>query len=72
MRVLNAHFIELQQSAPQDFGSRIQALHTCSILNEQLAKLVRAHGQEHDPTDEWFELLLQAMREANASQHVVF
>ncbi len=52
LRVLSAHFMKFQQSAPNDMDSRMQALRTCLVLSGQLSKLVRAHNKEHDPLAE--------------------
>lgn len=61
LRVISAHYMEFQQSAPTDMGSRIQSLRTSSILGEQFAKLIRAHIQEHDLRDEIDDAIFQAI-----------
>lgn len=63
LRVLFAHFMEFQQSAPKDTNSRMQALHTCLILSEQIAKLVHVHNKEHDPLCELEDEILKALGE---------
>ena len=52
LRFLNSLFMKFQRSAPSDISSRIQALRTCVILNEQLAYLVRSHFAIYDPGSE--------------------
>lgn len=61
--VISAHYMEFQQSAPSDMGSRIQSLRTSSILGEQFAKLIRAHNREHNPRDEIQDQILMALEE---------
>jgi hypothetical protein len=63
LRVLSAHLMKFQQSAPKDMDSRRQALRTCLVLSEQLSKLVRAHNKEYDPRAEFHEAILQAIEE---------
>ena len=63
VRVISAHYMEFQQSAPTDMGARIQSLRTSFILGEQFAKLIRAHIQEHDPRNEFYDVMEQAWRE---------
>ena len=53
LRVLTALFLKIQQSAPPDLAAHMQALRTYSMLVEQLALLVRSHGELHSP---WAEL----------------
>jgi hypothetical protein len=64
LRVLNSLLLKFQQSAPTDLCSRMQALRTCVILNEQLALLVRAHAQALGPrssVDAFFEEVLASL-----------
>ena len=61
VRVISAHFMKFQQSAPKDMGSRIQSLRTSFVLGEQFAKLIRAHNSEHDPLDEIDDAIFQAI-----------
>ena len=63
VRVISAHSMEFQQSAPTDMRSRTQSLRTPFILGEQFAKLIRAHIQEHDPRNEFYDVIEQAWRE---------
>lgn len=63
VRVLFAHFMKSQQSAPKDMASRVQILRTSFIMSEQFSKLVRAHNQEHDPHAELQDEILQALEE---------
>jgi len=63
LRVLSAHFMKFQQSAPKDMDSRRQALRTCLVLSEQLSKLVRAYNQDHEPLDEIQVAIYKALDE---------
>jgi len=63
LRVLSAHFMKFQQSAPKDMDSRMQALRTCLVLSEQLSKLVRAYNQDHEPLDEIQVAIYKALDE---------
>lgn len=49
LRVLAAHFLKFQQSAPKDLNSREQTLRTGLMLGIQMARLVRAHHEAYDP-----------------------
>ena len=61
LRVLNSLLLKIQRSAPKDFYSRVQALRTCVILNEQLALLVRAHERVHGPHSELEDAISSAV-----------
>jgi len=61
LRVLSAHFLKFQQSAPSDLSSHMQALRTYTLLCEQLAILVRSHEREHGPQSEMDDLLYEAL-----------
>ena len=61
LRVLMAHFLKFQQSAPPDLATHMQALRTCTLLCEQLAILVRSHDREHGPQSEMDDLLYEAL-----------
>ena len=61
VRYLTAHFMQAQQSAPQDLASHMQALRTCTLLCEQLAVLVRACDQAHSPQSEMDDILSEAI-----------
>jgi hypothetical protein len=61
LRVLNSLLLQFQQSAPTDLCSRMQALRTCVILNEQLALLVRAHHLAQGPQSGIGNLLEEAL-----------
>jgi hypothetical protein len=63
LRLLMAHFMKFQQSAPPDLASHMQALRTCTLLCEQLAILVRSHDREHGPQSEIQDALLEALSE---------
>jgi len=63
LRVLSAHFMKNQQSAPKDMVSRRQALRTCLVLSAHLSKLVRAYNKDRDPLDEVNEAISQALDE---------
>jgi hypothetical protein len=61
LRKLTALFMKLQQTAPRDLVSCIQALRTCTLLCEQLAILVRFHDRDHGPRSEWHDILDEAL-----------
>jgi hypothetical protein len=61
LRVLTAHFMEFQQSAPPDLASHMQALRTYTLLCEQLAILVRSQDREHGPQSEIDDALDEAL-----------
>ena len=63
LRVLLAHFMQFQLSAPKEMDSRAQTLRTCLVLSEQIAKLVRAYNAEHDLLVELQDLIEQALEE---------
>lgn len=63
LRVISAHFMKFQQSAPKDMGSLLQNLRTSTILGEQIAKLVRAQNTEYDPLAELQAEIRQAIAE---------
>ncbi len=63
LRVLSAHFMKIQQSAPKDIDAHMQALRTCLVLSAHLSKLVRAYNKDHDPLDEIHEAISQALAE---------
>jgi hypothetical protein len=64
LRVLNAHLMQFQESAPPDLYARVQFLHTCVILNEVLATLVRWQLSQ-PPGSDFMQDLWDAIREAN-------
>ena len=61
VRFLTVQFMQVQQSAPSDLISRMQALRTCTMLFQQLAVLVRACARSRDPQGEMDEILDQAL-----------
>ena len=61
LRLLMAHFMKFQQSAPPDLASHMQALCTCTLLCEQLAILVRSQDREHGPQSEMDDPLFEAL-----------
>lgn len=63
LRMLTALFMKIQQSAPKDLSSCMQALRTCTLLCEQLAILVHFHDKEHSPLSEWNDALDEALSE---------
>lgn len=63
LRVLLSHCMSISQSAPTDLDSRMQVLHTCRVLTQQHAKLIRAQNKEHAPLDEWEEAIWRALTE---------
>ena len=63
VRVLLAHFMEIQQSSPSDFFSRIQGLRTCLLMVEQLGVLVQSHDRDHSAFDELEAAIEKAVEE---------
>jgi hypothetical protein len=63
VRVLFAHSMKSQQSAPKDMDSRAQVLRTSLVLGEQFAKLVRVHSTAHDPLAELQDEIEEALDE---------
>ena len=63
LRVLNVLFMQVQQTAPKDLDSNMQALRTCTMLCAQLAILVRLQDKEHSPMAEWDDLLAKVLAE---------
>jgi hypothetical protein len=66
LRVLTAHLMKFQRSAPPDLFSRIQTLRTCVILNETLAILVRWHNRDHAPLSDLDADFNEAVDQVNA------
>ena len=61
LRGLSALFLKLQQTAPNDLASHMQALRTFTMMCAQLAILVRSHDREHGPQSEMDDLLYEAL-----------
>lgn len=64
LRVLNSLLLKIQQSTPKDLYSRMQALRTSVILNEQLAYLVRSRDREiahRSELDDSIEAAIESM-----------
>ena len=61
LRLLTAHFMKFQQSAPPDLASHMQALRTFTLMCQQLTVLVRSHDLDHGPQSEMDELLDEAL-----------
>ena len=61
LRGLSALFLKLQQTAPNDLASHMQALRTFTMMCAQLAILVRSVDRAHSPLGEIDVILSEAL-----------
>jgi hypothetical protein len=62
LRILTAIYLKVQQTAPSDLASRIQALRTFTLMCHQLAILISSVDRAHSPLGEVDDALSEALK----------